>query len=418
MTSDNQPLVREQVIQKRRDRLYGDVVIADRRIWSRSVSLIAFLAVLLGVWAATATYPRTAQVSGLLVSSQSAAKVFATRAGTIDRLYVRDGAEVRKGQRLVFLSVDLRNGDRQGSASSSLAALDRQSNDVSLQLDATRSMNEDEARHLASALQANRSEQRALEGQRRMAEAIIVSMQSAIERLTPVAERGFVSKVEMERRQQNLLSQRQQIEQMAQQVVQLQAKHADLEAQLRQLPLEGARRTAELSAQLNGLAEERSRMSVDVGYTIIAPMDGRVTSLQASEGRTFDSRVPLMTIIPKAAALEAQLYVPTRSVGFIRHRQRVRIMYDSFPYKQFGSFSGTVNGISRASLVPEEIDAALRIEEPVYPVRVTLDSQSVTAFDRSMPLQLGMTLTASVLLEKRSFLDWLLEPLNAVRKRL
>ena len=39
------------------------------------------------------------------------------------------------------------------------------------------------------------------------------------------------------------------------------------------------------------------------------------------------------------------------------------------------------------------------------------------AFGTPLPLQSGMTLTAHVILERRSFFDWLLQPLHAVRNR-
>jgi membrane fusion protein len=68
-------------------------------------------------------------------------------------------------------------------------------------------------------------------------------------------------------------------------------------------------------------------------------------------------------------------------------------------------------------LDPRDLDVPLKLEEPVYRVEVTLDRQSVDAFGDRLSLQPGMTLRANIVLERRSFLDWLLSPLHAVVNR-
>jgi membrane fusion protein len=85
--------------------------------------------------------------------------------------------------------------------------------------------------------------------------------------------------------------------------------------------------------------------------------------------------------------------------------------------QRFGSFSGHIVGISRAVIDPRELAAPLKMEEPVYRIAVAPDGGAVGAFGDEMPLQPGMTLTANVILERRSFLDWLLAPLRAVVRR-
>jgi membrane fusion protein len=49
---------------------------------------------------------------------------------------------------------------------------------------------------------------------------------------------------------------------------------------------------------------------------------------------------------------------------------------------------------------------------------VALARQSIDAFGREVALQPDMTLSADVILEKRSLLEWLFEPLFGVRGRL
>jgi membrane fusion protein len=102
---------------------------------------------------------------------------------------------------------------------------------------------------------------------------------------------------------------------------------------------------------------------------ITAPIGGRVTALQAAAGRVVEPGRPLMTIVPSGSALHAEIYAPTRAIGFVESGEEVRLLYDAFPYQRFGSFAGRVNRVSRTVLDPRDIAAPLKIEEPVYRTR-------------------------------------------------
>jgi membrane fusion protein len=152
-------------------------------------------------------------------------------------------------------------------------------------------------------------------------------------------------------------------------------------------------------------------------YVIKAPIAGRVTALAAGAGRAATSARPLMVIVPTDAQLQAELYAPTRSIGFVEPGEETRLLYDAFPYQRFGSFEGRVASISRIAVDPRETEIPFPFEEPVYRVRVHLDQQSIEAFGEPAPLQPGMTLQANIVLERQSFLAWILQPLNAVLNR-
>lgn len=410
-------LFREQVTERRRQRLYGDVVLSDSRISSRLVVGIAAISLLLIVWATTATYPRTEAVPGVVMTSQPSAKVFAIRNGVAERVFVRDGSAVRRGQPLVFIGVDMRDEDTRGAARDSLTALTGQTDSVKAQMQAAHDALSSEREKLSASLETNAGEQATLREQSVIQAAIIRSKEEEIRRITPVAEKGFISQMEMDRRRQSLLAERQRAEQIKQQLVQLATRRNETVAQLRRLPMDELREKAQLQGELGSLFQQRSRARVDVGYTILAPVDGRVTALQASSGRSVDPRVPLLSVMPQRSVFQVQLYAPSKAVGFIRVGQQVRISYDAFPYKQFGTFAGTIASISRTAYAPGEIDVPVKIEEPVYLIRVRLANETVPAFGKPLPLQSGMTLQGTVILERRSFVDWLLQPLNSVRKR-
>jgi membrane fusion protein len=69
-------------------------------------------------------------------------------------------------------------------------------------------------------------------------------------------------------------------------------------------------------------------------------------------------------------------------------------------------------------LGPAEISIpGLRIEEPVFRVRVALARDDIQAYGEAIPLQPGMLLSADVVFDRRSLIRWLFDPLFAVAER-
>jgi len=149
-------------------------------------------------------------------------------------------------------------------------------------------------------------------------------------------------------------------------------------------------------------------------YSLLAPIDRRVASLQAAPGSDVSPNVPVAMIIPEAGELEAHLLVPTRAAGLIEVGQRVEINYEAYPARVFGIKVAHIRSIDTAVLTPQAVQAPEQIEEPVYRVVARLDEQDVDAFGRSYPLQPGMSFEAEIGLETRSFMTWILEPLYSL----
>jgi membrane fusion protein len=122
-----------------------------------------------------------------------------------------------------------------------------------------------------------------------------------------------------------------------------------------------------------------------------------------------------LEIIPLDANLQAELFFPTRASGFVRPGQQVRILYDAFPYQKFGTYRGTVKKVSHTILTGNEATGPISLKEPAYRVTVALDRPDIDAYGLKMPLQPDMLLKADVLLEQRSLISWLLDPVFSAR---
>jgi membrane fusion protein len=95
----------------------------------------------------------------------------------------------------------------------------------------------------------------------------------------------------------------------------------------------------------------------------------------------------------------------------------VRLAYEAFPYQRFGLHNGRVHNVSGTLLRPAEIVGPMAVRDPSYRVTVTLDRQSIQAFGREFPLGADMTLRADIVFDRRSLLDWVLDPVRSLRGR-
>ncbi|MGR6331420.1 HlyD family secretion protein [Sphingomonas sp. XXL09] len=356
-------------------------------------------------------------VRGILATDAEAAKIIALRPGVVIRLSVKEGQFVRRGQALVTVRLEQQYATGLTATQEQLAAVQAQQRLTTGQVGATQDRARSERAGLAATITNDRQQRVELEGQVRIQQQIVDSLQRILDRYQPIAEKGFISKTEIDRREQELLNAQQGLAHIRQQITTLKGDEAKAVTALDRSRAEESAQAANLRTSAEGFRLQQSQLRAAQSYVITAPIDGIVAALQTGVGRTVDPSLSLMTIVPRDATMHAELYAPTRAIGFVKPGQEVRLLYDAFPYERFGSYAGRIRAVSRVALDPRQIDAPFKIEEPVYRVTVVPDHQTVIGYGENVRLQPGMTLAANVILERRSFVDWLLEPLNAIAKR-
>ena len=125
-----------------------------------------------------------------------------------------------------------------------------------------------------------------------------------------------------------------------------------------------------------------------------------------------------MSLIPQGAQLVAELLLPTRSAGFVKSGDEARLRFDAFPYQRFGFLESHVSRIDKALLLDGEARVPVTLSEPVYRIRTTLSKQDMLAYGDTFPLKSGMLLEADIVLDRRSLLDWLLDPIYSLQGRV
>jgi membrane fusion protein len=416
-TEAAEPLFRPEASEARRQRVEGEIVLTQPVAAQALVLLLCAVAALLAAWVMLGRYTRTETARGLLVTDSASAKVIAIRPGLVTELLVREGDLVRPGQRLATIRVEQSSDSGASAVAESLGAIDAQRGLTGEQVRIAGARAESERRRIAAALAGLRRQRADLEPQLALQQDAVASAQGLFERLQGVADKGFVSRVEVERRRQAWIAAREDLARLVQQHNALAAQEEGAAAELARVQADRSSEivTAQVSAET--LAQRRAELESQRAYAVTAPVGGRVAALQVAAGRTAEPGIPLMEIVPQGSALHAEVYAPTRAIGFVRPGQEVRLLYDAFPYQRFGSFRGRIVRVSSTVLDPRQLAEPLKIDEPVYRIEVRPAAQQLEAYGERLPLQPGMALTASIVLDRRSFLDWLLQPLDAVLRR-
>lgn len=412
-------LFRNEVLGKNAERLHGSIVLSQPRSTTYVVILLGLLMAGFLAFALLGQYARTETVRGILTTDRAVARVGIVKPGVVSRLFAQEGQAVAKGDPLLRVDVDVDVSPAEGGsvAAASVRALDAESNLRQRQSGDIRGTYLNAGWQLDAQIADHASQAATLEGQVAIQERLLASSRDLFQRAQAVSERGFLSVVELERRRQVMLQGQQQLASLRQQAVSARAAHARAQLQKAALDSQLSRELAEVQSSVSRLDRERAQMSGAREFVVTSPIDGTVTALQLAEGQAAIPGISAMAVVPRDAAIEAQLFAPSRSIGQLRVGQQVNLLVDAFPYQRYGNVKARVVSIAATMIDPRQIDAPFKVEEPVFKVRVRLDEPADGLRRRNVVLQPGMTLMANIVLERRSFMQWLLSPLSAVTRR-
>ena len=407
-----------EVLRRQGDAALGEpvqIVPLSQLVLTAFVATILLVAI---VYAAFAGYSRKATARGVVTSSPGVVRVLAPRPGTIVEVMAHDGASVTAGQVLFRVVAEEMGASGTGSDTAILEALAAQRKVLDEQIRNEEPRAEAEAMRLDARIHDVAGEIDQLESQRRLQSARAIDARKFYDRGVPFAATNIITAHELHNRLQSALTEEQNLASLGER---LQARRGELEqARLnrRSLPLEAADRLARLRRDLTDNEQRTAEIEGRRRYDVRASIAGRVTSLQAQIGASVDPHIPQLSIVPEDIRFEVDLFVPSRAIGFVLPGQQVRLRYDAFPFQRFGTYGGTVEAVAATMLAPKDVTGPVTLNEPAYRVKVALARQSIDASGREVSLQPDMTVGADIILEKRSLLEWLLEPLLGARGRL
>ena len=198
------------------------------------------------------------------------------------------------------------------------------------------------------------------------------------------------------------------------QYLQQRNKVRELRGRVTKEKLDGARQQSilnqeieQLNAQLAQLKAQLTEAKVTLKYqSLRSPVDGVVFDLKpTTPGFVAQSSEPVLKIVP-FNHLEADVEIPSNKIGFVREGMSVDISIDSFPATDFGLLEDKVTSIGSDALPPDQQEQR---QEDRFQATIQLDSQRFKLKNgTTLPLHVGMSLTANIKLRSVSYLQLLL----------
>ena len=415
-------LFRQEALEHQRQKLYGTILLARPLSFTVLTALFVAIAFAVVAFFFLFGFSRKATVPGVLLPDQGLVRIYPTQAGVVVERKVSDGQVVSQGDVLFVLSSERASSARGETQTAISRALESRIGKLRGEL----GQQQIQTRQQQSALDKRRIE---LEGQIEQIGAEIALAQKRVQLAEASAQRyadlrksNFISEAQLQDKAGEAIDQQSRLRGLERSRTALKLDLATLEGDLRDQPLRARREASALERGVAELQQDLAESEARRRIVVVAPQAGVVTAIAAEPGQSVATSQTLASILQIDGRLEAELYAPTRAIGFIEPGTEVLVRYQAFPYQKFGQYRGVVREISRSALQPSEITLPLARDpastDPLYRIRVSLDSQMVQAYGKAEPLKSGMQLEASLVLEHRKLYEWVIEPLISVTGRL
>ena len=415
-------LFRPEALDHQRTQLLGSIILTPRlsTLWlslgaaAIALAVVAFLAL--------GSHTRRVTVAGQLMPQGGLIRVHTPQAGVVLDKRVSDGQTVTQGEVMYVLS-----SDRPGDGSPPLqAAIARsvEERKASLQAEIQRSqrMQAEELASLKRRAAALRSEREAIAAQVAQQQARLRLAEDAHRRYKSLADRDYIAQEEFLQKEIDLTEQRSRLRGLEREGLGVQRDLAQLQQDMDSSQLRHDNAVAQLQRDISSAEQELTEVQSRSRVVVVAPQSGRATLVTAEVGQTIDTSQPLVTLVPTRGQLQARLYAPSSSIGFVQPGDTVLLRFQAFPYQKFGQHEGVVETVSRSAVGPAELaslpGAPVTTTEPVFAIQVGLQRDTIEANGQARALQAGMLLEADILQERRQLYEWMLEPLFSVTRRV
>lgn len=411
-------LFRQEAIDAQREKFLGEATIArPLPLWILT-ALAAGCAALMIVVAVWGQYTRRERVEGFLQLDSGAARVNFAEAGRVAELLVKEGQVVKQGDPMVRLALDK---STVGSASTSAIVsgeLSQRKVSLAKEQSQLQELAEQQVQQVKKRVAALETEVKQLDGEIKLQQQRLTSAQEQAQRFKQLAAEKFVSDIVARQKQDEATDQELKLQSLKRQRATLDRELSTTRSEEPSVALKARNEAEKVARQISEVQQNLAQEDARRESVINAPATGVVTNIAVSMGQSVAAETPFATILPSGAKLQAEMLVPTRAIGFVTKGKELTLRYDAFPYERFGQYRAVITEVSQTVWAPGEKVGPLAVKEPAYRIIAKLDQHSVRALDQEVPLRPGMLFNADILLEKRSILEWVFEPMLQLKGRL
>lgn len=365
-----------------------------------AVYLLLALLVVAVVWASLAQVDIVARAPARVVPDGREQIIASLEGGILRELYVKEGQQVREGQRLAqidptrFEAQQAEGQSRRLALRGAVARLEAEATGRPLAFP-------DEVREADEVVEgetaAYRARQFALQEALQLTERNAALLQRELRVAESMSAKGLMSEVEVMR--------------LRRQVNELQMATRERINRFRQ---DASTELVKVRNELTLLEQQRVVREDALRRTeLVSPVRGVVRAIRANTvGGVIAPGAPVMEIMPVGSRVLVEARIHPRDIGFVKVGQDVMVKLSAYEYTVYGGLKGTVQSISPDALTDER-GGLPGGEGTYYRALVRADRTSLNPGPTARRLDVlpGMTGMADIRTGERSVLSFVLRPM-------
>ena len=401
--------------------------------------VVLLIFVVLFIWSALAEVDEFTRGEGKVVPSQQVQVLQNLEGGILAELYVEEGQEVSRGQKLLRID-DTRFSSELKEAGVTIAQLEIKAHRLRKEAEGEPfilpenhkfdpGLAQQELELHASRMDELRSNKQVFVQQVAQRRQEVSELQAKLEQLKtsfdllaqelaltkPLAAEGAISEVEVLRleRQVNDLKGDLHASELAlprarSSLKEAQEKAANVDLVFRR---EAREELNKVTSDFARLAETSGALADRVQRTlVVSPVAGTVKQLLLKTiGGVIQPGMDMIEVVPSEEILLVEARIRPSDIGFLHPGQKAKVKFSAYDFSILGGLDGEVVHISPDTIIDENGDS-------FYLVRVETSRVFVGADGTELPIIAGMTVSVDVLTGKKSILDYLLKPILKTRQ--
>jgi membrane fusion protein len=394
---------------------------------NRTVLMLASLAtasvgvLFAGLW--LGHFSKTESARGIVSATHGFARLDAPKAGFIKKVYVKQGDQVTAGTPIYLLAM----GEANSGGESAVVAETRT-------LIQTRANQVAEIERATAFLQGT-SEQKlmlardqkalfaAVADQEKSVQEALTQARSKVQRVRDLVKQGYATRDVLDSYERTQFDYERQLTEVRLKRVEYTRQDTEKQRELANVTAEKESQRDNAANQINTIDSRLAYLKTESALQVQAQSSGQVLAITGKAGDSVEAGQFVAAIGDQNAEPLVVLDVPARATGLVKVGQKVVLKYDAFPFKTFGIQHGTITSISSAAIraPATEGDSGLdprpTSRQSLYRMEVRPDNSEIEAYGEKKKLTLGSTLSADIVVERRRLIDWVLDPIRAMRGR-
>ncbi|PHM72083.1 HlyD family secretion protein [Xenorhabdus kozodoii] len=411
---------RQEALKKKSIPMAGQMVLTSPFVFTVLTYLSSLLVVFIIIFIIFTEYSRKTSIKGQVYPKDGMSKIYSKEIGVISDVKVKDGQFVKKGDILgvIYKAQYINEGTLQDSLKEQ-AILKK--NTLIKEINKMESLQVNRIELLKNNLNGLINQKEQIKIQIKIQKKRLNDLRKNTYRYRDLEKKGFISKEYMSSIESNELEQLERLNLTKKDLIEIDSLITEKELEIKDAPLKKIIERQEIERVLSSVNQEILNIESQTESVIRANSSGFVNINNFELGSFVDQSTLLLSIVPSNQDIVLHLYVPNQSIGFIKTGDIVNIKYSAYPYQKFGIFKAKVTSISRSAMAAQEVKSIGSVfpalnatNEPVYLIKAELEKQYIEINKIKKPLEIGMTLDADILHEKRKLYEWIFEPLFSI----